>query len=169
MAGKASPGLGGAACAHTQCLRHEGTQPHRLPTGLAPSWVPGGRRDCCPISQLLQPATEALKGDGIWPDLWRARGEGGVSPAPAQLLRYRTVGDEVRWMDRCCGGMWGARQVPAGAKDGEGCNRVVDGSYLVSLSHGHPIPGTEHLWRCSRGHRVTCGEDTRFCGAAGVC
>ena len=113
---------------HTpQCLRHEGTQPHRLRTGSAPSWVPGDRRELLP--HFTAAATEALKGDGIWPDPWKASGEGGLSPAPAQLLRYRTAGDEARWMDRCCGGTWEARQFPAGAEDGGGCNRVTAGSY----------------------------------------
>ena len=148
--------------AHTpQCLRHEGTQPHRLRTGSAPPWVPGGRRE------LLQ--QRPRKGDGIGPDPWGARGEGEVSPAPAQPLCCRTAGGKALRMEGCCAGMWDAGQLPAGAKDGGGYNGVTAGSRLASLSHGHPTPGAELLQGCSGGHWVTGGEDTRVCGAAGVC
>lgn len=79
---------------HTQqCLRHKDAEPHQLRKGSAPPWVPGGRWELLP--HFTAAATAALKGDRIWPDLWRARGEGGVLPAPAQLPPYRTVEDEV--------------------------------------------------------------------------
>lgn len=76
-----------------QCLQYEGTQPHQLWTALALPWVLRGRWELLP--HFTAPVTEALKGDRIWPDLWRAHGEKGVLPAPAQLLHYQTTGNEV--------------------------------------------------------------------------
>lgn len=76
-----------------QCLWHKDTEPHWLRKGSAPLWVSGSRWEMLP--HFTAAATEALKGHRIWPDLWRARGEGGLLPVPAQLLPYRTVEDEV--------------------------------------------------------------------------